>query len=76
MLEYTALLEMDKFVRGYEKGELGNDETISFFLQAEFQYLTVNAKKDIHEIVWKHCEMVNDRYLVKCHCACVVVSPL
>ena len=74
-LEYRALVNMDKFVRGYKKGELGNDETITFFLQAEFKNLSVTAKKDIHEIVWKHCEIVDDRYLVKSYCACVVVSP-
>ena len=63
---------VDEFVR--DMNGSGNDEIVSFFLQAEYQDLSEEARKHVYEIVIKHCDVVNDKYLIRHPCAGIIIS--
>lgn len=72
VLDYITYIGIDEFVRD-EDGS-GNDEIVSFFLQAEYQDLSEEARKYVKEIVIKNCDLVDDKYILKHACAGIVVS--
>ena len=47
---------------------------MSFFLQAEYQDLSEEARKHVKEIVIKNCDLVDDKYILRHACAGIVVS--
>jgi len=63
---------VDEFVR--EEDGSRNDEVVSFFLQAEYQDLSEEARKHVYEVVRKNCDVVDDKYLIRHACAGIIVS--
>ena len=63
---------VDEFVRDVNGSR--NDELISFFLQAEYQDLSEEARKHVYEIVLRNCDVVNDKYLIRHPCAGIIIS--
>ena len=72
LLEKVAKIDIDQFIRADDATRY--DDIISFFLQAEYRNLSKKARKDVYDIVSKHCEVIGGRYFVSHSCVGIVIS--
>ena len=72
LIEEMTYVDFDSFVR--KTGEEGNDEAVSFFLQAEYKNLSKEAQNDIYNIVASECELIDDKYCRRHLCVGIVLS--
>lgn len=75
VLEDNTYLHVDEFIRE-QGGSMINDDTdgVSFLLQAEYQDLSGEARRDVYEIVKRNCDIVDGKYLLRISCAGIIVS--
>ena len=63
LIEEVARIDMDEFIRADDATR--DDDIISFYLQAEYRKLSKKARKDVYDIVRKHCEVIGGRYSLR-----------
>jgi SAM-dependent methyltransferase len=68
----TSHIDVDQFVRAND--DTRDDDVITFFLQAEYRDLSEHARKEVHRIVMKHCDVVDGKYHIRHPCAAIIIS--
>ena len=74
LMKYTARADVDDFVQ--RDGSMKNDDVITFFAQAEYSQLSDRAKKDVDDIVLKHCDVVNGKFFIRTYGAAIIISQM
>jgi hypothetical protein len=68
----TSLIDVDEFVRASD--DTRDNDVITFYLQAEYRDLSGPGRTEVHDIVMKHCDIVDGKYLVRHPAAAIIVS--
>ena len=71
-VEEIAHIDVDNFVKAEE--EERDDDIISFFLQAEYRKLSLEARKYVYETVVSNCEIIQNRNMLRHPCAGIVIG--
>lgn len=71
-LEEIAVIDVDNFVRGKEEDR--DDDIVTFFLQADYRKLSLEARKFVYETVVSNCEILENKYVLRHPCAGIVIG--
>ena len=69
----SCYYDVDEFVREEDESRR-NDDLITFLLQAHYQELSKEARRDVYEIVMKNSDVVDGKYFARHVCAGIIVS--
>ena len=69
----SCYYDVDEFVREEEESKR-DDDLITFLLQAHYQELSKEARRDVYEIVMKNSDVVDGKYFARHVCAGIIVS--
>ena len=71
-VEETAHIDVDNFVRAEEEDR--DDDIVTFFLQADYRKLSLEARKFVYETVVSNCEIMQNKYVLRHPCAGIVIG--